>query len=97
MGNPVDFTGANMVFRAPESMTSDECSDLPVLKSNGQIVSCWRLSEAEIARVNQTGVVWLSVYGQSTPPVVVAGTGLFEGTDPIAEPYIPPAKRKTGQ
>lgn len=93
MANPVGFEGANMVFTAPDTMKPRECSDLEVFKQDNLIVSCWRLSKEEIAKINETGVVWLSIIGASLPPVKVQATGALDirGSDPIAQPYIKPA------
>lgn len=96
MAKPVGFEGANFVFTAPPTMTPDECGDLEVFRNGNQIVSCWRLSEDELERVAETGVVWLSIVGAGMPPVNIQATGALEinGRDPVAEPYIKPAPRK---
>ena len=94
MADAVDFQGANHILRAPPDMRPDECFDLPVCVSNGQTISCWRLTPEELEIINETGVIWLSVIGNIHPPVAVAGTGLFVGGDPIAEPLLPRAPRK---
>lgn len=98
MGQPVGFDGANFVFRAPEDLSPEECCDLQVMKTDKQIVSCWRLSPAEIEHINETGVVFLNIMGQGMPPVWVgSGPALFGSREqaPKAEPFIPPANRKT--
>jgi len=90
MANPVGFQGANHVFHAP--INTPDCRDLETLFTGDQIISCWRLTEEELKQVNETGVVWLSVYTKSSPPpVLVSGSALVHiGDQPSkAEPYIP--------
>lgn len=41
--NPVNFEDMNCIFKAPG------CGDLPALKTNKHIVSCWEMTEAEKA------------------------------------------------
>ncbi|MEH6725188.1 MAG: hypothetical protein V7703_03450 [Hyphomicrobiales bacterium] len=96
MANSVGFEGANFVFQAPENMTPEQCADLPTFVSDGQIISCWRLSPEEIATVTKTGVLWLSITGMAMPPVALAATGLINinGRDPTAEPVMPRAPRE---
>lgn len=98
MAQSVGFEQANFVFHAPENMTPDQCADLPTFVSDGQIISCWRLSETELATIAKTGVVWLSITGMGMPPVAIAASGMIDidGRDPIAEPVMPRAPRKDG-
>lgn len=97
MSNPVGFEGANSIMQAPKGAGPEECSDLQVFRTTDQIISCWRLTDVEIANVVETGVVWLSIKGQGMPPVMISGDALveIEGRPSKAEPYIPIAKRKT--
>lgn len=96
MANPVGFEGANFIFRAPDGVSQNECSDLETFNDGQQIISCWRLTDAEIANVIETGVVWLSIQGQGMPLVLISGDAMVNiGDRPSkAEPYIAPAKRK---
>jgi len=70
---PIEFKEQNLILTKPQSMTDKECQSLPVLRlETGQIVSCWKLSEKDLKKINTTGVVWLSVWsGRSAPPVAV--------------------------
>lgn len=36
-------------------------------------VSCWKLDADELAEIQRTGVVWLSVMGPTHPPLFVGG------------------------
>ena len=92
MADPVGFEGANGIMMRPPDMTHEECRDLTVWRDGKQIISCWRLTEDELKTVRQTGVVWLSIRGNTMPPVCVAGSGLLQvhGREPRAEPTIAP-------
>lgn len=76
----VNFSEQNFVFKHPESMTEEECGDLPchVKMEEGLpiITSCWKLTPEEIDEIIRTGVVWLSCYSLQ-PPVYVSGTSPF--------------------
>ncbi|MDH3232222.1 MAG: DUF2203 domain-containing protein [Alphaproteobacteria bacterium] len=82
---------------APDSMTPDQCVDLPVFRDGRQIISCWRLTEDELAQIAETGCVWLSVLGIGTPPVCIMGHSpvTVDGQPAVGEPYIPPAPRRS--
>jgi hypothetical protein len=86
MAEGVGFEGANQVFYG-----AGEVRDLAVFNDGKQIISAWRLTPEERAKVAETGVVWLSVYGRSLPPVLVSIEPLvtIEGREPIVEPVIP--------
>lgn len=60
---PVKFKEQNITYVA------EGCGDLPAHKADDQIISCWQLSEEDLKRVSETGVVWLSVIGQHQPPI----------------------------
>lgn len=60
---PIKFEQQNTTYAA------DGCLDLPAHKAEDQIISCWKLTEQEIAKIKQTGTVWLSVMGRFQPPV----------------------------
>lgn len=98
MASAVGFEGANIVFRAPEGMSQEECYDLQSFSDGQQVISCWRLSAEELAEVAKTGVVWLSIMGRTLPPVSVSGTALVhvDGVPARAEPALPIAKRSGG-
>jgi hypothetical protein len=69
VAEPVDFPEANLLLVGPEG---SDIVPLPVLRHEGRIVSCWRLSPQDLRRVVETGEVWLSVWsGETAPPVLV--------------------------
>ena len=101
MANSVGFEGANDILRAPPGDT--DCRDLEMLRLESGIVSCWRLTEDELKRVNETGVVWLHIAGRTHPPVYIAGDDFVTYNDgkgnsrpARAEPYVP-KKTKGGE
>lgn len=74
---PIDFKEKNFVFSKPQSMTNDQCSDLPCFKGNTDdglpcIISCWKLSEEDLKDIQITGCVWLYITGHIMPPVSIA-------------------------
>jgi hypothetical protein len=71
MGQPTAFPEANLVLGPPQGC-EDSVVAMQVRRLDGNIVSCWRLTPAEVEEVQRTGVVWLSVWGARTqPPVMV--------------------------
>jgi hypothetical protein len=74
MATPIQFAEANLVLTAPAGTSPDDVGRLPVFRNGGGLVSCWRLTPAEMVEIAQTGVVWLNVAGRETqPPVFVGG------------------------
>lgn len=70
---PVAFAEATTML-GPPGGCEDEVVQLPVRRTGGTIVSCWRPSPAELAEIIRTGVVWLAVWGRETqPPVLLSG------------------------
>lgn len=61
MAHAIDFPGSNFTFTAPPGR--DDVSDLHTFRQpNGPSnVSCWQLTPEELAEVNRTGCIWLSV------------------------------------
>jgi len=69
---PIEFKEQNITYVA------DNCLDLPAHKADDQIISCWQLSEDDLKRVNETGVIWFSVQGQGQPPIWLGTETPFE-------------------
>lgn len=63
--------------------------DLPIARSimtvNGRpvpcIISCWKLSPEELELIQQTGKIWISVMGMSTPPICPMVSHPFDDLD----------------
>lgn len=98
MATPVGFEGADHVYAAPPG-EEHRVQDLAVSLFDDHTVSCWRLTDEELAEVNRTGVVWLKIMGHGIYPVYISGEALVVfadgegGTRPAkAEPAMPPRK-----
>lgn len=72
MAEPAPFPEANLLLIAPAGQ-EDEVGQLPVLRTDGRVVSCWRPSIEELRRIIDTGEIWLSIWGDTHPPVLVTG------------------------
>lgn len=96
MAKAVGFEGANTIFQAPEGTDPEDCYDLECFTAPGKIISCWRLNAEELAEVAKTGVVWVEVQGNSTPPILVSGNArvVVGGRPSQAEPTMPRAPRE---
>ena len=44
-------------------------SDLPALKTDRHIISCWKMTEKEKEEFMKTGKIYLSIMGDIQPPV----------------------------
>lgn len=80
---PTSFTESDAVLGRPQYMTDDECSCLSILRTTTTdgtpvVLSCWKLTAEELEEVNRTGRVWLTVVGQTMPPVMVDGVKPLE-------------------
>lgn len=82
MAEAFNFYGANMHFKAPPGMA--DCIDLPVHAGAREYISCWRLTPEEIAHITRTGEVWLSVAGDTHPPVSVSGLPRMTAVSPVS-------------
>ena len=79
--NPVNFEDMNCIFKA------EGCGDLPALKTDKHIVSCWEMTEKEKEEFIKTGKIYLSVLGNIQPPVALY----------IDRPYIRKEKKWENQ
>jgi hypothetical protein len=75
MAKGINFEGANVIMRAPEGM--DNCEDLIAFRNGQQVVSCWKLTEEEVGEIRETGCVWVSIWGNTMPPISVSGKPLI--------------------
>jgi hypothetical protein len=72
VADPATFPEANLLLVAPAGH-EDEVGTLPVLRTDGRVVSCWRPSIEELRRIVDTGEILLSIWGGTHPPVLVTG------------------------
>ncbi len=68
--HPVDFPEAQRVLRKPEGMSDEECGPLPVFTNGTCCISCWELSDDEMATLLHTRRLWLWVHSGITQPPV---------------------------
>lgn len=73
---PSSFDESNTYLSAPNGMP--DCLPLSCYIGNDDtkhpvIISCFKLTKEELEEINKTGRVWLTVAGQTMPPVVLSG------------------------
>lgn len=76
------FDESNTVLGKPKDMNDGECSCLSVLRTKTMsgipvVVSCWKLTQEELEEITRTGRVWLTVIGETMPPVALDGNRPF--------------------
>lgn len=49
-----------------------EVQDMRAILDGNETISCWRLTQEELDRVNETGLVYLHIVGQQPPACVQA-------------------------
>lgn len=89
---PTGFDEENDVLGKPPGMTADECEALSVWRgeyANGipVVVSCWKLRKEELEEIVRTGRVWLTVLGQTMPPVAINVQSPFAPQPPPGAPH----------
>lgn len=81
MAVPRDFAGSNKRLVSPVGLESI-ILPLPVYGSGRESISCWELSDAELAVINESRCIWVSVAGgMSQPPIGVSGFPMMEARD----------------
>jgi hypothetical protein len=75
---PSSFDESNAVLSKPDAMPDDQCSCLSVLLTTNTVgtpvvLSCWKLTAEERDEILRTGRVWLTVVGETMPPVALDG------------------------
>ncbi len=81
----VTFSKANMTLSAPPSIP--DAYDLPVCKTQTHeghplFLSCWELSDAELAEIIKTRRVWLWTMSDSFPPTSIEAQYPWEDCEP---------------
>ena len=67
--NPVIFDQANRNLLKPDSMTDEECANLPVYTDGSVCISLWKMTWKERLSALFFGRVWLWVHsGETQPP-----------------------------
>lgn len=66
MGKGVAFEGANVVYNPPAGVPDDQCSAAHVFRNGKDLVTCWELSDEELADVIRTKRVWFTMQSGRT-------------------------------
>ena len=80
----VHFPQANLTLvGSPEERAAGLVYDLHAFRYRDhdgvwQIVTAWRCDPDELARIAETGIVWVHATGESQPPMSVQGRNPFE-------------------
>lgn len=64
----IDFLYANLNLTAPAG-SEDKVAEIRAYRGQSHISACYNLSPEELAEINKTGVIWLSMLGHKWPPV----------------------------
>ena len=74
MAISVKFEGINATYHPPKPLIGQSAEPpVHVFKDGQGVMSCWRLTDAELREVAATGVIWLAVRGQEMTPAKVSG------------------------
>lgn len=71
---PVHFPQVNRVLGKPAGMSDEECQPLPVFTDGQRCVSCYQLTDEDVADLVKTRRLWLHVWSGSTQPPVALAT-----------------------
>ena len=80
---PTAFDEDNAALGRPQGMTDEECAPLSVFIGNDSaqnpvVISCWKLTDEELAEVIRTRRVWVIVHGNTMPPIAPVGISPFQ-------------------
>lgn len=79
---PTAFDEDNAALGRPQGMTDEECAPLSVFIGNDVdrrpvVISCWKLTDEELAEVIRTRRVWVIIHGETMPPIAPTGISPF--------------------
>lgn len=81
MGHGIKWNGANKTYGPPPGVTEDQCHTLHVFFNGACIVSCWELTDEEIADIVRTRRVFQSVWSAGQlPPTLVGSESVVHAT-----------------
>lgn len=72
MAVPTSFDESNHVLDPPPGVQVEACAPLSVFVDGKHVISCWKLTQAELDEVNRTGRIWLWLWGKTMPPAYVS-------------------------
>ena len=75
---PIETAETNTTFVA------EGCGDLPAVKAHDEngvnyIISAWEITPVELKKIQETGIIYLSVVGETIPPVFLTAFNPVEG------------------
>lgn len=93
----VEFPQANLVLNPPPGQDKT-ISPLHVHHFPGGFVSCWEITDEELARI-QAGDrrVWMYLLGKAHPPILVTGKDPFPAPAPQGPDVVDPPAKKRGR
>lgn len=72
MSSPVLWEGANKLLGPPKTYEEEQVQSMAVFTNGVICVSKWKLSDAAIKELNETGCLFISVIsGESQPPIFI--------------------------
>lgn len=72
MSSAVEFDGQNLVLQPPTG--AENVRPLPIFRNGFCCVSCWELTDEELAEIVRTRRVFISVFSGNTQPPVYVGS-----------------------
>lgn len=75
MGQPVDFVGTNVSF-GPSPGTEGYVGSLRAFDNGTAIVEAWEFSPEEMAEIQRTGRVYMSILSRSLAPIFVGSEAM---------------------
>ena len=79
---PTAFDEDNTVLDRPPGMAEEDCLPLSVhigqdVNQNPVVISCWKVTDAELAEIIRTRRVWVIVAGHQMLPIAPVGISPF--------------------
>lgn len=80
---PSGFDESNAILNPPAGMTADEVAALSIFTGQSAdglpvVITCWKPTLEELLEISETGRVWLTVLGETMPPVALDGFSPFK-------------------
>jgi len=88
------FKEETRVLGPPPGVSEKEVHSLPVAMvdygDTPAVVSCWKLTKADLERIKKTGQIYLVICGRTMPPSIVMAENPIEEFDDVtlAEPSL---------
>lgn len=84
MASPIIFPQAKLVLRAPYQLREIPAYCFVDADGQPQVLSKWALSQKELDEVRRTGVMWVTCFSATHPPVMLGGIDPFEADGKVA-------------